>query len=154
MELFLSTYTNKVDRKGRVSVPATFRSTLATHRHPNVVILFPSLKATALDGGGSDYMEDLHNRLSMLDPLSDEYDALSMMFADSHQLSIDGEGRIILPETLKEFAQITDEAAFVGRGAMFQVWQPALFAGHREASRERSRLQRPVVPPAGGGRPS
>lgn len=154
VELFLSTYTNKVDRKGRVSVPATFRSTLATHRHPNTVILFPSLKDTALDGSGSDYMDDLQNRLSLLDPLSDEHDDLSMMFADSHQLAIDGEGRIILPEALKEFAQIADEVAFVGRGAMFQVWQPALFAAHRETSRERTRRQRPSLPPAGGGRPS
>ena len=42
VELFLSTYVNKVDRKGRVSVPATFRSTLATNREPNLLVLFPS----------------------------------------------------------------------------------------------------------------
>lgn len=154
MELFLSTYTNKVDRKGRVSVPATFRSTLATHRHPNVVILFSSLKGKRLDGSGSDYMEELQARLSLLDPLSEEYDDLSMMFADSHQLAIDGEGRIVLPDTLKDYAEITDEAAFVGRGAMFEVWQPALFAAHRAASRDRSQRNRPTLPPAGGGRPS
>src|SRR2546428_13747307 len=48
VELFLSTYVNKVDRKGRVSVPATFRSTLATHREPNLVVLFPSFKVPPL----------------------------------------------------------------------------------------------------------
>jgi MraZ protein len=154
VELFLSTYYNKVDRKGRVSVPATFRSTLATHRHPNIVILFPSLKAAAIEGSGSDYMEDLESRLATLDQLSDEYDDLSLMFADSHQLAIDGEGRIILPEPLKEHAEITDEVAFVGRGSMFQVWQPALYAEHRDASRARTRRQRPTLPPSGGGPPS
>jgi MraZ protein len=147
VELFLSTYTNKVDRKGRVSVPATFRSSLATHRHPNIVILFPSLKLPALDGSGSDYMEGLQSRVDQLDPLSDEYDELSLMFADAHQLAIDGDGRIVLPETLKEHAEITDEAAFVGRGAMFQVWQPARYAVHRGASRERALRQRPSIPP-------
>jgi MraZ protein len=149
VELFLSTYTNKVDRKGRVSVPATFRSSLATHRHPNIVILFPSLKLAALDGSGSDYMEDLQSRLAQLDPLSDEYDDLSLMFADAHQLAIDGDGRIVLPETLKEHAQIADEAAFVGRGATFQVWEPARYAAHRDASRERALRQRPSIPPGG-----
>lgn len=149
MELFLSTYTNKVDRKGRVSVPATFRSCLATHRHPNIVILFPSLKSSYLDGSGIDYMDDLQSRLSQLDTLSDEHDELSLMFADAHQLAIDGDGRIVLPEPLKDHAKIDDEAAFVGRGATFQVWEPGRFAAHRSASRERALQQRPVLPPGG-----
>lgn len=149
MELFLSTYTNKVDRKGRVSVPATFRSCLATHRHPNTVILFPSLKLDAIEGSGSDYMEELQSRVNQLDPLSEEYDDLTLMFADAHQLAIDGDGRIVLPEILKEHAEITDEAAFVGRGATFQVWQPARYAAHRDASRERALRQRPSLPPSG-----
>jgi MraZ protein len=149
VELFLSTYTNKVDRKGRVSVPATFRSTLATHRHPNIVILFPSLKSNNLDGSGSDYMEELQSRLTQLDPLSDEYDDLSLMFADSHQLAIDGDGRIVLPDLLKQHAEISEEATFVGRGATFQVWEPAAFAAHRDASRARALRQRPALPPGG-----
>ncbi len=156
MELFLSTYLNKVDRKGRVSVPATFRSTLATHRHPNVVILFPSFKVAALDGTGSDRMEEMKNRLDALDQFSDEYDDLSLLFADSHQLAIDGEGRIILPETLKEHAHISSDVAFVGLGAMFQVWEPSRYAEHRATARERTRRQGTTLPAIGGAsrRPS
>ena len=47
--MFLSTYVNKVDRKGRVSVPATFRASLAaeTQRFPGVIV-FPSYKYPAL----------------------------------------------------------------------------------------------------------
>src|ERR1700731_1136784 len=63
VELFLSTYTNKVDRKGRVSVPATFRSTLATQRHPNLVIVFPSFRLPALECTGSDRMEEMQERI-------------------------------------------------------------------------------------------
>jgi MraZ protein len=152
VELFLSTYTNKVDRKGRVSVPATFRSCLATHRHPNLLILFPSFKVDALDGTGSDRMVEMQERLETLDQFSDEYDDLALMFADAHQLAMDGEGRIILPEALKEHAQIGDEATFVGLGAMFQVWEPERFAEHRAAARERSRRQGATLPSASGGR--
>jgi MraZ protein len=146
VELFLSTYTNKVDRKGRVSVPATFRSCLASHRHPNLIILFPSFKVAALDGTGSDRMEEMKNRLDTLDQFSDEYDDLSLLFADAHQLAMDGEGRIILPEGLKEHAQIGDECAFVGLGAMFQIWEPSRFAAHRAEARERSRRQGATLP--------
>lgn len=154
MELFLSTYTNKVDRKGRVSVPATFRSCLASQRHPNLVILFPSFKFDALDGSGSDRMVELQERLETLDQFSDEHDDLSMMFADAHQLAMDGEGRIILSEALKEHARIDDEATFVGLGAMFQVWEPSRFAEHRATARERSRRQGATLPSSTGRRPS
>jgi len=99
VELFLSTYVNKVDRKGRVSVPATFRSTLATHRETNLVVLFPSFKVPALDGTGSDYVEEMKDRLETLDQFSDEHENLSWLFADAHPLTMDGEGRIVLPET-------------------------------------------------------
>jgi MraZ protein len=149
VELFLSTYVNKVDRKGRVSVPATFRSTLATHRHAGVVIVFPSFRVPAIDGTGSDRMEEMQRRLEGLEQFSDEYENLSQLFADTHLLTMDGEGRIILPDILKEHAHLTSEAAFVGLGATFQIWDPTRYAEYREAVRERSRRQGATLPPSG-----
>jgi len=150
VELFLSTYVNKVDRKGRVSVPATFRSTLATNKEPNLVVLFPSNRAPALDGAGSDYIAEMKDRVETVDQFSDEHENLSLMFADAHPLSMDAEGRIVLPEDLKAHAQITTDVAFVGLGAMFQVWEPGRYAEHRSAVRERARTQRTTLPPRGG----
>ena len=151
MELFLSTYVNKVDRKGRVSVPATFRSTLATHREPSLVVLFPSFRVPALDGTGANYVEEMNERLETLEQFSDEHENLSQLFAEAHPLTIDGEGRIVLPETLKEHANISTDVAFVGLGAMFQMWEPASYAEHRAAVRERSRRQGTTLPARGGG---
>ena len=150
MELFLSTYVNKVDRKGRVSVPATFRSTLATHRQPSLVIIFPSFKVPALDGAGSDRMEEMKNRLETLEQFSDEYDNLSLLFADAHPLTMDGEGRIFLPESLKEHAGISTDAAFVGLGATFQIWEPGAYAAHRAEVRERTRRSGTTLPGSAG----
>jgi MraZ protein len=150
VELFLSTYVNKVDRKGRVSVPATFRSTLATNREPNVVILFPSNRTPALDGTGSDYIEEMKDRVETVDQFSEEHENLSQMFADAHPLTMDGEGRIVLPEPLKEYANITTDVAFVGLGAMFQLWEPGRYSEHRAAVRERTRRQGTTLPPRGG----
>ena len=146
MELFLSTFVNRVDRKGRVSVPATFRSTLATHRHPNQVVLIPSFKFAAIDGTGSDHLTEMMEGLNTLDQYSDRRDDLALVFAESRSLQIDGEGRIVLPDELKDHAKIADEVAFVGLGTMFQLWEPERFDAHRAEARERSRRGGATLP--------
>ena len=151
MELFLSTYVNKVDRKGRVSVPATFRSTLASHRQPNLLITFPSVRLPALECSGSDRMVEIQERIESLPQFSEEYENLSLLFAEAHPLTIDGEGRVVLPERLKEYAHITEDVAFVGLGAMFQLWNPARFAEHSAAVRERARRQGTTLPSRASG---
>ncbi len=150
VELFLSTYVNKVDRKGRVSVPATFRSTLATNTQPNLLVGFPSLRVLAVECTGSDRMQEMQDRIDTLEQFSEEYENLTQIFADAHQMSMDPEGRVVLPERLKEHAGIGDEVAFVGLGAMFQLWDPARYEEHRAAVRERSRRQGTTLPPRGG----
>ena len=149
VELFLSTYVNKVDRKGRVSVPATFRSTLAANRQPNLVIAFPSVRLPAVECTGSDRMLEMQERIETLEQFSEDYENLTQIFADSHPLTIDGEGRVILPDWLKEHAQIAGEVEFVGRGAMFELWDTARYKENRAAVRERSRRQGTTLPPRG-----
>jgi MraZ protein len=156
VEMFLSTYVNKVDRKGRVSVPATFRSTLATNRQPNLLVAFPSMRVPAVECTGSDRIEEMQDRIESLEQFSEEYENLTQLFADAHPLTMDGEGRVILPEKLKEHAEITADVAFVGLGAMFQLWDPARYEEHSAAVRERSRRQGTTLPPRAGAprRPS
>src|SRR3954452_24126587 len=78
---FFSTYVNKVDRKGRVSVPAAFRSTIATNRQPNLVVAFPSLRVPAVECTGSDRIEEMQERIDTLEQFSDEYENLTQIFA-------------------------------------------------------------------------
>jgi len=147
VESFLSTYVNKVDRKGRVSVPATFRSTLATNREPNLFVAFPSFRLPTLDCTGSDRVGEMQDRIETLAQYSEEYENLSLLFAEAQALTIDGEGRIILPEKLKEHARITGDIAFVGLGTTFQLWDPGAYAEHSAAVRERARRQGATLPP-------
>jgi len=143
--MFLSTYVNKVDRKGRVSVPATFRTTLSGQRFPGIVV-FPSYKYPALEANSIDWMEELANRLDALDKFSDEHENLEMLFASSRELPLDTEGRIALPPDLAEFAAISDSVAFVGVGRNFQLWEPERFAEHAANLRERARQQGTRIP--------
>ena len=148
--MFLSTYVNKVDRKGRVSVPATFRASLAAQRFPGIVA-FPSYKYPAIDGNGIERMEELAARLEILEEFSDEHENLAaLLFAPSQRLPFDTEGRIVLPPDLAEHAFITDSAAFVGLGKSFQIWEPGRFAEHLANLRERARRQGTKIPPLGG----
>lgn len=149
VELFLSTFVNKVDRKGRVSVPATFRAAVADQSFPGIVV-FPSFKYQALDASGIKRMEEMRARLNTLEEFSDEHENLGMLFADSQPLPFDTEGRIVLPEHLAEHAHITDSAAFVGLGNNFQIWEPGRFAEHQAMLRERARRQGTRLPPLAG----
>ena len=143
--MFLSTYVNKVDRKGRVSVPATFRASLADQRFAGIVA-FPSYRYRAIDGNGIDRMEELSARLETLEEFSDEHENLEMLFAASRELTLDTEGRIALPPDLAEHAAIADSVAFVGAGRNFQLWEPTRFAEHQASLRERARQQGTRLP--------
>lgn len=146
MALFLSTYVNKVDRKGRVSVPARFRETLAGQSFSGIVV-YRSLKLAAIECCGFERIAQLAARLDQLPEFSDERDALSSVLADTQELAFDGEGRIVLPQPFCAHAGIAENAAFVGLGATFQIWEPDRFTRHQEEMRERARQRGMTLPP-------
>lgn len=138
MPLFLSTFVNKVDRKGRVSVPATFRAALlgnggnggngggASDAPWAGVVLYRSPLQPVIVGADLGYMERHSSEVDEVLSLADPRQALSAtILADSRQLGFDPEGRILLPADLLAHAGISDHVAFVGRGKTFQIWEPA-----------------------------
>ena len=155
MPVFIGTFENKVDRKGRVSVPAPFRQAVATQSFQGIVA-FRSYRATAIEACGIDFMERLNESVAEMDLFSDAQDDLAAtIFADSHQLAFDSEGRIVLPAVMAEHARITDRAAFVGKGSIFQIWQPELLNGYKREARSRAKSQGLTLPlrrDSGGGR--
>jgi len=152
MKLFVSTFTNKLDQKGRVSVPASFRAALSEQSFVGVV-LYPSFTAPAIEGCGVDFLEKLAaSAESHFDLFSPEQDDLqTLIFSSSHQLAWDGEGRIVLPQELRDHANITQQVAFVGKGRTFQLWEPGAFQQHQAEARARALVQRPRLRIAEGG---
>lgn len=146
MGLFVSTFVNRIDRKGRVSVPATFRAALQGQSFHGV-FLFPSLRRPAVEGCGAEFMERLSASVDAFDLFSDRRDEFSaVMFAEAHQLPFDGEGRVVLAEPLLTHAGITEEAAFVGTGRTFQIWNPTTFRQHAEEVRRRALSEGATLP--------
>lgn len=144
MALFVSTFINKVDRKGRVSVPATFRAALASQTFQGIVI-YPSFTTAAVEGCGMDFMEDLAASASeSFDLFSTEQDDINtLIFSSSHQLAWDPEGRVVLPEDILAHANIAEQAAFVGKGRTFQIWEPEALKAHQAEARARALANRP-----------
>jgi MraZ protein len=143
--LFLSTFVNKVDRKGRVSVPASFRAALTGQSFAGIVA-FRSFKTAAIEASGIDRIEEMSARLDALDQFSEDNESLASIFADAQQLAFDSEGRIILPQALAEHAGITESAAFVGLGRTFQIWEPEAHKAHQAELRERAKRQGTTLP--------
>jgi MraZ protein len=139
MNRFLSNYINRLDAKGRVSIPAAFRMVLAKDGFDGLY-LHLALDAPALDAGGNLLLNEIDQFLQTLAPYSEERDRLSTaLFGTSEILKLDSEGRVVLTETVKDHAGITDSVAFVGLGHKFQIWEPARFREHLAEARAKVR---------------
>ena len=142
MSLFLSTYQNRIDKKGRVSLPASFRAALVKTGSEDPV-LFPSFVNSAIEGWSLEKMEDLVESIDAFDPFSETHDDFATAVPSAaRQFKLDGEGRIVLPEEFLEHAGITDHAVFVGCGKTFQIWRPDTFETYAEEARARARERR------------
>jgi len=142
MALFLSTHRNKIDKKGRVSVPARFRSILE-ERGYKTVVLFPSFEGRAINACDMGVMETLLERVGGFDPFSEDRESdADVLTAEAVELSIDGDGRIIIPADLLAPLNLDGECVFVGRGDSFQIWRPADFDVRMKAVKERARQKR------------
>ncbi|MEQ9813607.1 MAG: cell division protein MraZ [Azospirillaceae bacterium] len=133
MKRFTSTYENKVDKKGRVSVPASFRAVLDDQGN-GIFYLKRNADEGAIDGLTEAFMDDVQERIDALPVGSVERDmAEDEYFANSVEMRCDPDGRIILSKALMDMAGITDAALFVGKGRnRFQIWSPATYKGRSE----------------------
>lgn len=135
MDRFLSNTINKVDKKGRVSIPAQFRPVLGDASR---LYLLMSVDQPSVDAGGRELIERKEAYLESLDPFSAEYELYSfVLHGDSSEVKIDGEGRISLNDTIREQTGIQDSVAFVGRGHFFQLWEPGRFQAYRDEARKK-----------------
>jgi len=126
--MFMSTVTNSLDAKGRVSVPADFRATISAtpSKLPFDGIVVYDAERSAL-----------------------QY----MIFSSARQLAFDGGGRVSLPKDLHEYAGLNGKVTFVGLGRRFEIWSPKALEERKEGllalARESRHLLKTVIP--GGG---
>ena len=136
--MFLSSYENKIDKKGRVSVPATFRSHLSSMGY-NGFIGYPSFNHSALEACSQDRIEKLSNTIDSLNPFEEKRDFFATsILSESENLQFDTEGRISLSEKLLKHAMIKTNVLFVGLGKTFQIWEPKHFEKFKILARKKA----------------
>ena len=121
--MFLSTYENKLDKKGRVSVPASYRSYLSNLGY-NGVICYPSFNNQSIEAWPQDRVEKISNSIDSLNPFEEKRDFFATsILSESTNLQFDTEGRISLTSKLLKHAKIKNSMVFVGQGKTFQIWE-------------------------------
>jgi len=127
MDRFVSHYVLRLDAKGRISVPASFRAVLARDGFEGLYC-HPALDRPALDAGGNALLAEIEALIAGYTPYSDQREQFALsLYGTSETLKIDSEGRVVLTDTLKAHAGITDAASFVGLGHKFRIWEPGRF---------------------------
>lgn len=142
MDRFVSTYTMRLDAKGRVSIPAPYRAVLSRDG-AEFLVCHPSLAEPALDAGGQRLLAEIDALIERYPPYSEAREELAAaLYGTSETLRLDGEGRVMLSEALKAHAGITDSVAFVGLGHKFRIWEPERLRHHLAEATEKVRQLR------------
>ena len=140
--MFLSTYESKIDKKGRVSVPASFRSYLSNLGY-NGVICYPSFNNLCIEAWPQDRIEKISNAIDALNPFDEKKDFFATsILSESINLQFDSEGRISLTTKLLKHAKIKNSMLFVGQGKTFQIWEPAIFEKFKVSAKKKSNINR------------
>jgi MraZ protein len=151
MTQFLGTHKGKLDKKGRISVPAQFRAVLEALGTADIV-LFPSFRHPCIEAWPAPAFAALSAGHTRLDVFSDASDNLAAaLFATAHPARPDGEGRLVLPEDLVAEAGLSEAVSFIGANQCFQIWDTERALAHIRDARARARDFRLTLPSPGRG---
>ena len=140
MTQFLGTHTNRLDAKGRVSIPAPFRAALKDTDGNAALILRPSHKHSCIEGWPIAAFNALAESMRHMRTFSDEQEDLAFaLYGEVTQVEPDREGRIVLPEELVMYANLKDTVRFIGLSAHFQIWEPEAAERRRTEAKARAR---------------
>ncbi|HQY43726.1 MAG TPA: division/cell wall cluster transcriptional repressor MraZ [Paracoccaceae bacterium] len=163
---FRGSETFKVDAKGRVSIPAPFRRVIEESDpdwrdglRPNIVIVYGDDRQDWLEVYTMRATHEIDEQIEDMQRGSVERLLLEeRMYGQSLEAQIDDDGRLVLPQRLREKVGLTSEAFFISAGDYFKIWKPETYA---EKAGVRSRKladqypedfdPRSLLPPRKGG---
>ncbi len=121
--MFLGQYQHSLDEKGRLTIPAAFREALAEGAFISQGFDRNLMVMTAA------YFQQVYDRLnamSITDPAARLLRRL--ILSSAYQVEVDKAGRILLPQNLRQFLELTGEAMVIGQGEYFEIWAPTEWA--------------------------
>ena len=133
--MFYGEYEHTIDRKGRVIVPAKFRQALKAHEATTLFL------TRGLDGCLFLFAEaewrTMENRFRQIPVTKAEGRKFNrLFFSGATEVAVDGLGRLLVPRTLKEFAQIKQDVVIVGVSTRMEIWAKEKWQAFYESSRQ------------------
>ena len=122
--MFRGHHLHSMDEKGRVAIPARFREALSGLQDERLVITqFRYRGHNCLDGYPYSSWRQLEERLltnHRFDP--ENADLIDAYVSAAVDCQIDSQGRILVPQNLRDYAGLKRDVMFTGRIDMFRVW--------------------------------
>jgi MraZ protein len=148
---FRGSETFKVDAKGRVSIPASFRRVIeacdpdwAPTNRPNIVIVYGGPQQNWLQVYTMEAIAEIDEQIDLMQRGSPERAEIEeLMYGQSHEAQIDDDGRLVLPQKLREKIGLKNEAFFVSAGTSFKIWDPATYEAEQSELFAERTAQRP-----------
>lgn len=140
--LFTATYENKLDQKGRVSVPARYRASLTKGNQPLYITC--SMTNACLDCMPQSRLQRLADRVDELEKAEDR-NLYQFVLSQAQEMRPDKEGRVMLTESFIAHASLGETVLFVGIGRMFQIWNPPGY--HKFTEDSRNLIKQGKLPP-------
>ncbi|GAA0774222.1 division/cell wall cluster transcriptional repressor MraZ [Roseibium denhamense] len=145
---FVSHFTNRLDAKGRVSIPAPFRAVLARDGFEGLYC-FNSTHNPAVDAGGNQLLAEIKTQTEKFAKLTSDHDMLAAaLFGDSEILKVDGDGRMTISDMIREQTGLSDQVTFVGLDYKFQIWEPQKYREYRAEAQKRALAMLSALGPA------
>ena len=131
--MFLGEYEYRIDNKGRLPLPPKFRQELRdglvlTRGAEEFIALYPSTEWQKL----ADSLASRNVTPSKLRKLN------RIIFGAAFSLTLDGQGRIALPSSLREYAQIIDAATIIGANNCIEIWNPDQWNSEKVSAEEQA----------------
>jgi MraZ protein len=120
--LFRGVSTINLDTKGRMAMPSRYRDLLMSQYDGRLVATI-DIDEKCLLLYPIDEWEEIQGKLEKLssfDPKSRR--AQRMLIGHATDLEMDGSGRILLPQILRDRAELDKHVALVGQGKKFEIW--------------------------------
>ena len=132
---FRGEFRQKVDTKGRVSIPAQFRRVLergdpgwSDGKLPDFVIFYGDIRKSYIQCFTIEAFEQVEAGIERLPRSSPKRKALEDLYnGHSTQVTVDDTGRIVLSKKLRERVGLGAEAYFIASGDTFQLWDNATY---------------------------
>ena len=131
--MFFGEFEYKIDEKGRVLIPPKFRSALKEG-----VVLTPGIEKCITVYPLSEWKKLATTLTTGPLTLSKLRKLNRAIFASAFNLNIDGQGRIALPDSLREYAEIVDEVVVAGANTYLELWNNVRWEEEKAASREQA----------------